>query len=76
MNLCHYCARDGHPKVPECKTVHAPFVAHDARGCLYVCGAHALWRETTSRAGGHKDCPLARPDGPLPLSATHVELAS
>ena len=57
---CHYCALRG-------ERVSAVEVAHDRRGCVFVCEQHARWRETTSRLGGHSKCPEGLPDGPGPL---------
>ena len=59
MSLCWYCSHDG-------QAVQAVAVVHDRRKCVHVCQRHAEWRETTSKAGGHKDCPDGQPDGPGP----------
>jgi hypothetical protein len=61
MKLCWYCALDG-------QSIVAVEVAHDGRGCVWVCHSHSVWREKTSHAGGHgKDCPEGYPAGPGPL---------
>jgi hypothetical protein len=61
MNLCFYCAHDGN-------TVQAVEVAHDRRGCVWVCHRHSVWRETTSHAGGHgQNCPEGFPAGSGPV---------
>jgi hypothetical protein len=51
---CFYCKQRNGQDVP------ATTVVHDRRGCVRVCAEHAAWRQTTSFALGHKNCP----DGP------------